>query len=466
MAASRMTKAQIEERLAELEAENASLREQLDARPEPAPAPTDEPTPASSTSTDTKPSRGRAFLATTLIVLGAILAPLGTVASYGANAVSDTDAFVSTLAPLAEDPAIQALVVDQVATAIDDALDPDALVADLLDSIIDEDSTPRLAEAGDVLGPLLADQTRTAIRAGLTSVVESDAFAAVWEQTLTLTHEQVVAILEGEGDGAVAIDTNGNVVIQMQPIIDVIRPALVDQGFTLAQSIPDSDATVTVTQVPEVATARLAYAVLTTLGSVLPWLTIALLVIGIALHPRRPRALVIAGTLMLVVGSLIAGLLMVVGAVAAAALASDIPVDATIAIYDGLTASLTASSLGFALAGLIALIGGVLAGRSRAAEAARAMGATTLGRGATSLEGRGWRSPELARLLERHGWLQWVALAVVFAMCFALLRPVSPGDVLLTAILLALVAVAFGVLRGDAPATEPAQESNPAIDPV
>ncbi len=470
MAASRMTKAQIEERLKELEAENASLKEQLDTRPEPEPAPATEPTPASSVSSPAAPAesrhRGRAFLATTLIVLAAILAPLASVASYAAAQVSDTSTFVGTLAPLAEDPAVQALIVDEAAAAIDEALDPDALVEELLDSVLSEESTPRLAEAADVLGPLLADQTRTAIRAALTAVVESDAFANVWEEALTLTHSQVVAVLEGDGEGAVAIDSSGNVVIQLQPIIDAIKPALVEQGFSLADSIPEVDVSITVTQVPQVATARLGYAVLTTLGSVLPWLTIALLILGVLVHPRRPRALVVAGTLMLIVGSLVAGGLLVTGAIAGAALASDIPVDATVAIYSGLTARLVASSMAFALAGLIALVAGFIAGGSAAAAAARSGGATALGRGATSLETRGWRSPELARLLDRHAWLLWAALAAVFALCLAVMRPLSPWDVVVTAILLALVAVTFGLFRGDAPEPERATESDPAVDPV
>ncbi|MDN4472863.1 hypothetical protein [Demequina zhanjiangensis] len=461
--ATKMTKAELEARLSALEAENESLRAQVSTPPEPvvvaAPAPTPTPAPVKESR-----HRGRAFLATTILVIAAILAPITSVASFAAGQVSDTSRFVGTLAPLAEDPAIQALIVDTAATAIDDALDTDALVAELLDSILDEDSTPRLAEAADVLGPLLADQTRTAIRSALTAVVESEAFADIWEQALTLTHSQVVAVLEDDGEGAIAIDSSGNVVIQLQPIIEALKPALVEQGFGLADSIPEVDVSITVTQVPEVATARLAYAVLTTIGNVLPWIVLGLLVIGILIHPRRPRAAVVAGSLMLVVGSLVAGALTIVGAVAGAALASDIPTDATAALYNGLTGQLVASSMAFALAGLILLIAGFLSGGSTAAIAAREGGARTLSRGASTLDERGWRSPELARLLDRHPWILWVVLAAVFALCFALVRPVTPLEVVFIGLLLALIAVAFGVFRGDAESPSPA--SDPEVDPV
>ncbi|WNM25174.1 bZIP transcription factor [Demequina capsici] len=460
MADSRTTKAQLEQRLRELEAENEELQSRLQDRP---PAPPTGPAGAQQPAADAPHRRGRSFLGATLIVIAAILAPLTSVASFAAAQVSDTRAFVATLAPLAKDPAVQALIVDKASTAIDDALDTDALVQDLLDSIITADSTPRLAAAADVLGPLLADQTRVAIRSALTAVVQSDAFASVWEDALTLTHSQLVSILEGDGQGAVAIDSSGDVVIQLQPILDALKPALVDQGFGLADSIPSVDVSITVTQVPQVATARLAYAILTTLGSVLPWLVLALLVVGVLVHPRRARAVMIAGSLMLVVGGTMAGLLTVVGAVAAAGLASDIPVDATVALYGGLTRQLVASSLAFALAGAIALLGGFLAGGSAAAASARRGGSSVLARGGSALDDRGWRSPDLARLLDRQGWLLWAALAAVFALCFALLRPLTPWDVVLMAVLLTVVALAFGVLKGD-PASAPA--SDPAADPV
>lgn len=311
MATSKLTKAQLEERLSALEAENARLRDDLAAAPAP------EPTPASGMS-DAAPAsaprrRGRAVLGATLIVVAAILAPLSTVASYAASQISDTDRFVATQSPLADDPAIQALILDQAAVAIDDALDTDALVADLLDGIFDEDSTPRLAAAADLLGPLLADQTRTAVRSALTAVVESEQFATVWTETLTLTHSQVVAVLEGDGEGAVAI------------------------------------------------------------------------------------------------------------------------------------------------------VAGLVAGTSAAAASARRAGVGVGDRLGASLDARGWRASDLARALASHRWLLWTALAAVLALCFALLKPLTPWDVALTGVLLALVAGAYGVLSaGSSP--EPA--SDPAVDPV
>lgn len=451
-----MTKAQLEARLLEIEAENARLRASLEA-PAPAPVPATEPALPATATAPAPRHRGRAFLGITLIVLGALLAPLATVVGFAARQVSETEVFVRTLAPLAEDPAVQQLIVDEATLAIDAALDTDALVAELLDSVVDQDATPRLAEASEVLGPLLADQARVAIRNALTLVVESEAFATVWEEALRLTHAQVVAVLEADADGAVAIDDSGTVSVQLAPIIAELKPALVDAGFTLADSIPEVTASITVAELPGVATARLGYEVLTTLASVLAWLALGLLIAGILVHPRRGRALVVAGTLLLVIGALIGGAIALGGAVTAALIATEVPTSATDAIYGALTGEITAAMLAFAVLGAILILAGIAAGRSPAARTARAAASSTLTRASTRLDARGWRPEGASTLLQRAGWLLWVWLGLVLLVLMATLRPLSVADVVVGSLLLALAAAVFGVLRAD-PAPQPVDD--------
>lgn len=61
--------------------------------------------------------RWRSLVATLLIVIGCILAPLAGVAVWAKNQVTDTDRYVATVAPLASDPAIQNAVADKVTAA-------------------------------------------------------------------------------------------------------------------------------------------------------------------------------------------------------------------------------------------------------------------------------------------------------------------------------------------------------------
>ncbi|SEJ45397.1 bZIP transcription factor [Demequina mangrovi] len=450
-----MTKAQLEARLHELESENARLQEAIDenarlrasletAAPAPGPvsaAAAPGPAPAS--------ARGRAFLGVLLIVLGTLVAPLATVSAYAARMVGDTDVFVATLAPLAEDPDVQAFVVDEATAAIDEALDTDALVEDLLASVIDEGSTPRLANAADVLGPLLADQARVAIRSALTQVVGTEAFVTVWEQALALAHAQVVGVLEADADGAVTIDETGVVALQLAPIIDELRPALVDAGFTLADSIPTVDVSVTLAEVPKVAQARLGYSILKTVGSVLPWIALALIAAGILVHPRRPRASIVAGTLLLIVGATLALVLATAGDIVAAAIATEVPTATTGAIYGAVTAEPGAVLIAYVVAGAVAILAGLVLGRSSAAASARERSLGWADRGASALDERGWRSPAVGALLRRRGWLLWIWLAAVFLLLYATLRPFTPVGVVLGTLVIALAGAVFAVLRAE-----------------
>ncbi|GIG54742.1 hypothetical protein [Demequina activiva] len=452
----RQTKAEIEARLHELEAQNARLRAEVEEERERAASSGAVAAPAPAAATE-RSSRGRAAVAVTLIVVGALLAPVATVAAFGARQLSDTDAFVEELAPLADDPAVQQLVIDEASTAIDEAIGTDALVDNLLGALIDEESRPRLAAASERLGPLLADQARTATRTAVTRVVESDAFPAIWEQTVRITHAQAVGVLEADNDGAVTIDDTGVVELQLEPIIAALKPALVDAGFSLANSIPEIDATIVIAEIPQIAQVRLGYSLLLTVGLVLPWVAIGLLVVGVLGHPRTSRGVLLGGTLLLVEGALLASAISIGGSVVAAAVASQVPTAATNVVYRALTAEVTAVMLAYVLAGVIAIIAGLLAGPGILAVRTRAAGSRTLGRVTGWLDHHGWRSQRVAEALRLHAWVLWVVLAAAFVILAATLRPLSPGDVVLGGAVLAVLSVVFAILRG--PAEHPRAEA-------
>ena len=86
-----------------------------------------EPVPAT---LERKPRRHwpRTILATVLILLGTLLTPAAAIGAWSKVVLTDTDAFVSTLAPLAEDPRVQDYLTDQATDAIEERLGVDALV--------------------------------------------------------------------------------------------------------------------------------------------------------------------------------------------------------------------------------------------------------------------------------------------------------------------------------------------------
>jgi type VI protein secretion system component VasK len=58
--------------------------------------------------------RWRTIVAALLLVLACVLAPLGVVAVWARNQVTNTDRYVATVAPLASDPAIQQAITDRI----------------------------------------------------------------------------------------------------------------------------------------------------------------------------------------------------------------------------------------------------------------------------------------------------------------------------------------------------------------
>ena len=79
--------------------------------------------------------RGRAILSTFLIVIACVLAPLSATAVWASTQISDTEAYVKTVAPLADDPGVQKEVADAVTTAIVQNLNLDEVTHALLVSL-------------------------------------------------------------------------------------------------------------------------------------------------------------------------------------------------------------------------------------------------------------------------------------------------------------------------------------------
>ena len=71
--------------------------------------------------------RWRSVLATVLIVLGCVLAPVAGLAVWTNNQVSDTERFVRSVSPLIDDPDVQARITDRVTATIFEHVDVQGL---------------------------------------------------------------------------------------------------------------------------------------------------------------------------------------------------------------------------------------------------------------------------------------------------------------------------------------------------
>ncbi len=144
----------------------------------------------SSAPTEVKPyGRGRRTAVALLLIVACVLAPLSVIAVWTKNTLIDTDEYVSTVAPLAKNPAI----IDAAANEITNAL------------VSEQNVSARVKKAlpprADFIAPAVATALETLVHRLAVRVLSSDQFPAVWERANRRAHAQVVDVLTGN-DGA------------------------------------------------------------------------------------------------------------------------------------------------------------------------------------------------------------------------------------------------------------------------
>jgi hypothetical protein len=379
----------------------------------------------------------RATASTVLIVLACVLAPFSAVAVWASTQVSETDQYVETVAPLVDDPAVQRWIATETTDAILERLDVEGLTDDLLATIADRPRVPpRVADALPALAAPITEGVDGFVEGRVEQVVASSTFATVWTQANRAAHEQLVRLLEGEPGGAVTAQ-EGEVTLNLAPIIEEVKQRLVDQGFGLAANLPTIDRSVVLVQSDGVTRAQNLYRVLNSLGTWLPILVLLLLASGIYLARDHRRA-VVNSALGVVGGMLAVGVLLAVGRVLYldALPPGTLPDDAASSIFDTLVRFLRTSIRAIAVLALVVALGAALMGPSAAARRIRG-GVASLGR-RTGETGCG-ASP-VAAWLGRHKRaveLGTVALGALFLTFWA--RPTALTVLVVAGIVLVLV---------------------------
>ncbi|MHC9046512.1 hypothetical protein ACYX8G_18155 [Microbacterium saperdae] len=414
---------ELQSRLRALEAENAALR-----------------SPAPEAPRVRRRTWGRTLLATVLIVLGALLAPVAVVAAWANVQLTDTDRFVTSYAPLADDPAIQALVTTQVVAVIEEQIDIPALTSDVIDGIIDLGTGDRATRALELLKGPAAQGIQSLVGNVVARFVESDAFANVWASALRVSHSQLTGALQNDSDAAIDLGADGTVGIQLAPIIEAVKQALVTNGVGFASSIPAIDRTIVVATSDALPTVQLAYGLAVAAGLWLPWISLLLLAAGvIAAHRRWVAGIAASLTLAASMVILLAGF--AIGRVFfdAAMRSGPVAPDAAGVMFETLTGAMRDTAIAVLVLALVVAIVVWFSGPFRVPS--RLRGATHAGaaRVRTSLERHGVTTGGVGRWLYAQRTLLRVVVAAIGAAVVLLVRPLTPGLVLWTLVLAALV---------------------------
>ncbi|WP_158609748.1 hypothetical protein, partial [Cellulomonas triticagri] len=400
--------------------------------------------------------RGRAAGAVALLVVGALLVPVAVVAVWARGLATDTDRYLATVAPLAEDPAVRSAVVGRVTDAVVDAVDVEGRVADVASAVAGLDLPPAAQSAVTALQGPLVDALTGFVRTTVERVVTSDAFAEVWVTANRTAHEQLVAVLRGDPDAVAALDADGTLSVPLGPVADVVRERLVDRGFTLADRIPAVDVSYPLVTSADLVRVQQGYRLLDVLGTWLPWLALGLLAAGVLVARRRARAVVVAGAV-LVGGALLLGVGLAVGRSAYLGALPDAVQrpDAAAAVYDQVVTLLRVAVRTTLVLGLVVLVVGVLTGGTSAAAAVRAGGAGALGRAAALGRARGIGTGRPGAWVRAHRPLLRGVVAGVAVLVLAAADRLTPATVVGVAVgalvaLLVVEAVAAAGVAGPA----------------
>ena len=248
---------------------------------------------------------GRGFVAWALVVIAALLFPIALTAFWAQKTLIDTQRYVETVAPLAQDPTIRKAVSDQVSTAINNEIDNSGKVDQILADY------PKLKP---LAGPITAG-LHNLVSTTVTKVVDSDQFASLWVGINQQVQQGVIHVLSADAStGPIQIQGN-QVILDTGALIDAVKQKLVDKGFDWAANIPVpsvADRQIVLLTSPQLVQARVAYQIAQPISQ---WLIFAVLVMFIAailIAVRRAR-MVIAVGVAVILGALVIRLLLAYG---------------------------------------------------------------------------------------------------------------------------------------------------------
>jgi hypothetical protein len=381
-----------------------------------------------------------------------VVAPVAVLGVWAGNEVSDTGRWVATVEPLIHDPAIQNVLTDKITKEIASQLNLTGTI-DQASAQLNDKGLPRISSLLKTFGPQITSAVTGFIHSTVHKVITSPAVAKIWVQVNTVTHQAVVKVLSGEGNGAIST-SNGQIVLNLGPFITVVKQDLIDHGFSLASNIPPISPTVALFQAKDLGKAQAGYRLIKTLKIVLPIVVLALLAAGVYVARYRRRALIgaalglAASMLVLAIGLLIARSIYL-GSVPPSVL----PGDAAAAAFDAMVHFIKVGLRVVLAVALVVAIGAFITGNSHTAVQTRSALKSGLGRVRNYGERRGMSAGPVGEWTYAHRRGLRIGAVALFALIFVFWgHPTGLFVILLVVLLLVVLGLIELIGR---PAAEP-----------
>ncbi|HWV50149.1 MAG TPA: hypothetical protein VN035_11910, partial [Microbacterium sp.] len=397
------------------------------------------------------------IVAGVLLVVAVLLAPIAVLGTWARLQLVDTDRFVATFAPLAENPQVQSYISDQAMVAIDENVDIQGIVDDLADGLTQLDLPPRAESAIQLLTVPAAQGIRGLVGDAVDKVVSSDVFADVWETTLRETHSRAIAIIQGQEGTAVTLGDDGTIAIELGVVVDKVKEYMLENGFAFAEAIPAIEKTIPLATAESFVLIRTLYQVATAAGYWLPWVVLGLLIAGIALSIKRPRAVVATGAgltiaFLVLLGGLGIGKQFFIGAVSP----SIMPAGTATVVFDQVVELMNSTLVALTVLALIITVGAWFAGPWRPARKIRLVGQDAEDSLRRSAERYGLSTGGFGAFLDRAATTLRVIIVLGAVVILFLARPITIGGVIWTLVGVLALLLLIEVLRRPQPQPEQA----------
>ena len=391
--------------------------------------------------------RWRTVIASILIAFTALLAPLSLVATWAHEQITDTDRYVATVGPLANDPAVQAAISARVSEEIQSHLDIATVTKDSLSALARQDFVPDSARAFlPGLSVPLTNAIEGFVSSRVDALIHSSQFEQAWILANRQAHQQLDNALTGNTGGTVQIANDGTVTISLASLIKSVKQDLIDRGFTIASQIPEVDVSFTIFEFKNFSALRMYVSWLNIAAGVLPILAVVSFAAAVVVSRRR-RTTILAGGLAVAASMIIFGIaLTVLRALYLNAVPSDVlPSPAAAAIYDQMIQFMRTALRALGLIALAVAIAAFLFAPTGAGAGIR----LGFGAGMRRLRsGTGINTGAVGRFLGRYRTFTRVVVVVVGAAWYLALSDPTGSAALLIIGIVVVVLIVLEFLAG------------------
>jgi hypothetical protein len=288
-----------------------------------------------------------------VIALACICSLLALTFTWVRNQTLNTDRYVATVAPLAQNKAIQGAVTGALTAEFVKEVDPQKLAEEKLPS-----------SAAPLAGPI-AQAITGFVRTIIGKVVESKQFATLWKEISRESHAQVVAILTGKRPALDKLAAKGKVTLNLEPVVGPSRAFLSKEG--ISGTPLDASPSLVVFDLSSLETAQGAVKTLKGFTLIFTILAPLLFIVAVLMSRNRRRTIITSG-LSLAGTMVILGLILLLGReFYLEGLPSNVPRDAAAAFFDTIVRFFATGIRITALVGLVAALSAWWSGPGRKA---------------------------------------------------------------------------------------------------